>query len=72
MKIMKTRAIRSVILKETEKAIETMRIFIESQHNIDQDSFIVIAELQKYINSKNSIHKNFLTDIFFEIHQHFV
>lgn len=55
---------RVVTPKEAEKAIETLRIFLESQENIDQDCFSTVSKLQKIVQSKKVLHQKLLTDYF--------
>ena len=45
---------RVVMPKEAEKAIETLRIFLESQENIYQDCFSTVLKLQKNCQSKKN------------------
>lgn len=55
---------RVVTPKEAEKAVETVRIFLESQDNIDEDCFSAVAKLQKIVQSKKFLHQKLLTDYF--------
>ena len=47
---------RVVTPKEAEKAIETLRIFLEFQENIDQDCFSTVSKLRKIVQSKKALH----------------
>ena len=48
---------RVVTLKKDEKVIETLKIFLESQENIDQDCFSIVSKLQKIVQPKKVLHQ---------------
>lgn len=57
---------QNVTVKEAEKAVNTLRAFLESSENIGSESFASIAALEKIVQSQKDLvwHQTLLTNLF--------